>query len=736
MPARTKRAATGKKGRRATANKGQQATRRSTPDPASDAPAVTSTSTPDTFYEPLGPPPHRRTSQDGAGAFSDPFPNIPSTPPRRPRVFDENSPPVVVFNTFERNSPLSSRLSPSSRTPWASDAGLERFSHDGSPVIRQGRYEPPSPLQDLPLYRTPENMDTGALLEAFYGGPSTPTRASHKKSPGILESRGDRRTQKASEEAAVGPPNDDPFVIASQDAAHLDVSVTVEASDAPVDDVEEKLINGEEKDHNEAAGESHEDDVDAGAPAHGTKEDATDIIVLPTTAPVTDASSLTTVIEPTEVRGASPLPGSLPALEPGPSKARATPKPVEIKLLAPRPAEGHVLEGELDGTVQHTDYQQESSDRSDHRKDELPTRRDEVVVPYDQARSRRKRTRSRSKDGERDDQASLNEDDKRRRVQKRLRKEQDGHVQAGPVAPGTLRSPRAYSMAAAEQQQPEDVQDARDDAHASAPRLRTTTRPPLHDDEAQHRLVSAHAPAPVQLPPPPPHHQQQHQQQQSNYGPAPFAQAPAQCQLQQAPGFVYNPHPFEVYYPQLGYGVYYPPGWYDSCILPNSPFPVPQPQGYGVQNAPLRQWAPQHQLHAHHSAHTHSVGAHQMPLADQVVQGAQLSVAAPQQPQLASTTQPAAPAAAQPTPAAPATLSFANGAPPAVHPPPAGILCKWHARCTYVFDTSLSDDDLKAAVQKHFETEIKGKWVEVQEPGRRRRREQVEVGLRSYPTII
>ncbi|KAL1700210.1 hypothetical protein EV121DRAFT_295422 [Schizophyllum commune] len=706
MPARTKRAATGKKGRRATANKGQQATRRPTPDPASDAPAVTSTSTPDAFYEPLGPPPHRRTSQVGAGAPSTPLPWIPSTPPPKPRVFDENSPPAVTFNTYERDGQLYSRLSPSPRTQWTSDAGVNRFSPDVSPVIRQRRYDPPSPLQKLPPYRTPENMEnTSALLDAFYDGPSTPTRASYKTSPGILRRLGDRRTQKSSDEAAVAPQDGDPFVAASQDAEHPDAFVTVAASDAPVDVVGEELIEGEEdteEKHNEGLDIDHADDADV------SPELAT-------------SSVLTTVKEPAGVRAASPgEQDSQPTLESAPSNACEAHELDEDTLLAPRPDEGHVIAGGLNGTVQNTGYQQGSSELSDRQPNELLVRCDEAAVPYDHARSKRKRARSESKDGERDSQASHEEVDKRRKVQKRLRKEPDGHVQAGSVAPGTLRSPRAYSMAAAEQQQPEDVQDAREDVHASAPRFRATTRPP-HDEEAQHQLVSAHAPAPAQLPPP--HQYQQLEQQQPNYGPAPFAQAPAQWQLQQAPGFVYYPQPFRVYYPQLGYGVYYPPGWYDSCILPNSPFPVPQPQDYGVQNPTPHQWAPQQQLHAHHGAHTHSAGAHQMPLADQVVQGAQPSVAAPQQPQLASTTQPAAPAVAQP-----ATLSFANGAPPAVHPPPAGIRCKWHARCTYVFDTTLLDHDLKAAVYKHFETEIKGKWVEVQEPGKRRRREKVEVG--------
>ena len=246
MPARTKRAATGKKGRRATANKDQQATRRPTPDPASDAPAVTSTSTPDAFYEPLGPPPHRRTSQDGAAPPSTPLPWIPSTPPPRPRAFDENSPPAVTFNTFERDGQLYSRLSPSPRTQWASDAGVNRFSPDVSPVIRQGRYDPPSPLQKLPPYRTPENMeDTSALLDAFYDGSPTPTRASYKTSPGILGRRGDRRTEQASEEAAVVPQDDDPFVATAQDAEHSDASVTVAASDAPVDVVGKELVEGE-----------------------------------------------------------------------------------------------------------------------------------------------------------------------------------------------------------------------------------------------------------------------------------------------------------------------------------------------------------------------------------------------------------------------------------------------------------------------------------------------------------
>ncbi|KAL1726557.1 hypothetical protein EV714DRAFT_239285 [Schizophyllum commune] len=710
MPARTKRAATGKKGRRATRNKGQQATRRPTPDPASDAPAVTSTSTPDAFYEPLGPPPHRRTSQDGAGAPSTPLRWIPSTPPPRPRFFDENSPPTTTFNTFERDGQLYSRLSPSPRTQWASDAGVNRFSPDVSPVIRQGRYDPPSPLQKLPPYRTPENMeDTSALLDAFYDGPSTPTRASCKTSPSILGRRGDRRTEQASEEAAVAPQDDDPFVAAAQDAEHSDASVTVAASDAPVDVVGEELVEGEkdtEEKPNGGEEEDHEDDADVSAPAHGPE--------------LATSSVLAAVEEPAGVRVASTgEQDSQPTHESALSND-------EDFLLAPRPDEGHVLAGGLNGTVQSTCDQQESNELSDRQPNDLLVRRNEAAVPYDQARDKRKRARSQSKDGERYDQASHDEADKRRRAQKRLRKEQDGHVHAGPAAPGTLRSPRTYGMAAAEQQQPEDVQDARDDAHASAPRFRVTTRPP-HDEEAQHQLVLAHAPAPAQLPPPP-HQYQQLEQQQPNYGPAPFAQASAQWQLQQAPGFVYNPQPFEVHYPQLGYGVYYPPEWYDPCILP--------PQDYGVQNPPPHQWAPQQQLHAHHGAHTHSAGAHQMPLGDQVVQGAQPSVAAPQQPQLASTTQLAAPAAAQPTPAAPATLSFANGAPPAVHPPPAGILCKWHARCTYVFDTSLLDHDLKAAVQKHFETEIKGKWVEVQEPGRRRRREKIEVGLRSYPTTI
>ena len=246
MPARTKRAATGKKGRRATANKGQQATRRPTPDPASDAPSVTSTSTPDACYEPLGPPPHRRTSQDGAGAPSTPLPWIPSTPPPKPRVFDENSPPITTFNTFERDGQLYSRLSPSPRTQWALDAGVNRFSPDVSPVIRQGRYDPPSPFQKLTPYRTPENMeDTSALLDAFYDGPSTPTRASYKTSPGILGRRGDRRTEQASKEAAVAPQDDDPFVAAAQDEEHSDASVTVAASDAPVDVVGEELVGGE-----------------------------------------------------------------------------------------------------------------------------------------------------------------------------------------------------------------------------------------------------------------------------------------------------------------------------------------------------------------------------------------------------------------------------------------------------------------------------------------------------------
>ncbi|KAL1688976.1 hypothetical protein GGG16DRAFT_104039 [Schizophyllum commune] len=712
MPARTKRAATGKKGRRATANKGQQATRRPTPDPASDAPAVTSTSTPDAFYEPLGPPTHRRTSQDGAGAPSTPLPWIPSTPPPRPRAFDENSPPAVTFNTFERDGQLYSSLSSSPRTQWASDVGVNRFSPDVSPVIRQGRYDPPSPLQKLPPYRTPENMeDTSALLDAFYDGPSTPTRASYKTSPGILGRRGDRRTEQASEEAVVAPQDDDPFVAAAQDAEHPDASVTVATSDAPVDVVGEELIEGEkdaEEKHNERSGKDHEDDADV------SPELAT-------------SSALTTVEDPAGVRAASPgKQDSQPTHESAPSNACEVPELDDDTVFAPRPDEGHFL---ADG--QETGHQLESSGLNNRQPNDLVVRHDEVAVPYDRARSKRKRARSQSKDGERDDQASHDEVDKRRRVQKRLRKGPNGHVQVGSVAPGTLRSPRAYSVAATEQQQPEDVQDARDDAHASAPQLRATTRPPLHDDEAQHRLVSAHAPAPAQLPPPP-HQYQQVEQQQPNCGPAPFAQAPAQWQLQQAPGFAYNPQPFEVHYPQLGYGAYYPSGWYDSCILPNSPFPVPQPQDYGVQNPPPQQWAPQQQLHAHHGAHTHSAGAHQMPLGVQVVQGAQPGLAASQQPQLASTTQPAAPAAAQPIPAAPTALSFANGAPPAVHPPPAGIRCKWHADCTYVFDTSLLDDDLKAAVQKHFETEIKGKWVEVQEPGRRRRREKVEAGLRSY----
>ncbi|KAI5822611.1 hypothetical protein K523DRAFT_318054 [Schizophyllum commune Tattone D] len=720
MPARTKKAATGKKGSCATTNKGQRATRQPTLDAASDGPAAPTTSTPDAPYEPLGPPPHRRTSRDGAGAPSTPLPWIPSTPPPRPRVFDENSPPTTTFNTFERDGQLYSRLSPSPRTQWASDAGVNRFSPDVSPVIRQGRYDPPSPLQKLPPCRTPENMqDTSALLDAFYDGPSTPTRASYKTSPGILGRRGDRRTQKSSEDAAVAPQDGDPFVAAAQDAEHPDASVTVAASDAPVDVVGEELVEGEkdaEEKHNERSGKDHEDDADVSAPAHSTKEGAAENASLPSGPELATSSVLTTVEEPAGVRAASPgEQDSQPTHESAPSNACEVPELDDDTLFAPRPDEGHFL---ADG--QEAGHQLESSGLNNRQPNDLLVRYDEVAVPYDQARSKRKRARSQSKDGERDDQASHDEVDKRRRAQKRLRKEQDGHVQAGPVAPGTLRSPRAYSMAAAEQQQPEDVQDAREDVHASAPRFRATTRPP-HDEEAQHQFVLAHALAPAQLPPPPPPHQyQQLEQQQPNCGPAPFAQAPAQWQLQQAPGFVYNPQPFEVHYPQLGYGVYYPPEWYDPCILP--------PQDGGVQNPPPHQWAPQQQLYAHHGAHTHSAGAHQMPLADQVVQGAQPSVAAPQQPQLASTTQPAAPAAAQPTPAGPATLSFANGAPPAVHPPPAGILCKWHARCTYVFDTSLLDDDLKAAVQEHFETEIKGKWVEVQEPGKRRRREKVEVG--------
>ena len=195
---------------------------------------------------PLGPPPHRRTSQDGAGAPSTPLPWIPSTPPPRPRVFDENSPPTTTFNTFERDDQLYSRLSPSPRTQWALDAGVNRFSPDVSPVIRQGRYDPPSPLQKLPPYRTPENMeDTSALLDAFYDGPSTPTRASYKTPPGILGLRGDRRTEQASKEAVVAPQDDDPVVAAAQDAEHPDASVTVAASDAPVDVVGEELLEGE-----------------------------------------------------------------------------------------------------------------------------------------------------------------------------------------------------------------------------------------------------------------------------------------------------------------------------------------------------------------------------------------------------------------------------------------------------------------------------------------------------------
>ena len=79
--------------------------------------------------------------------------------------------------------------------------------------------------------------------------------------------------------------------------------------------------------------------------------------------------------DPAGVRAASPgKQDSQPTHESAPSNACEVPELDDDTVFAPRPDEGHVLAGGLNGTVQSTCYQQESNELGDRQPNDLLVR--------------------------------------------------------------------------------------------------------------------------------------------------------------------------------------------------------------------------------------------------------------------------------------------------------------------------------------------------------------------------